>query len=67
MMLDAELIANAANHEVNCVLNGSRPRVEGGHRRQDHGARFSAGGEIAKLDQVQGRLAWHENELAPFL
>src|SRR5207244_11314211 len=62
----AELVADAADDEIDSILQRLRPRVEGGHGGQNYSAGFGAGGQVSQLDQVQRRFARHEDKFAPF-
>ena len=67
MMLDAQVIADAADDEIDGVLKGLRPSIKGGHGGQHHGAGLSTSGQIAQLNQMQRRLARHQHERTTFL
>src|SRR5438128_3749717 len=61
VMLDAKLITDAADDEIERVLEGPRTRVEGGHRREDHGPCLGTECQIAELDGAQRRFPRHQD------
>ena len=66
-VLDAELIADATNNEIDHVLYRLRARVIRGHCWHDDRARFGDGNEILQRNQPEWRFPRHEHELATLL
>ena len=56
VVLEAKLIADPANDEIDTVLQTLRPDVKGRHGRKDDGPRLGTGSEITQVNGVQGRL-----------
>ncbi len=61
-MFNTELVANAGDNEIDSIGQGLRTGVETGHSGQNDGADFGTGSQVAKLAQVQRRLARDEDE-----
>jgi hypothetical protein len=49
-MLDAQLVANAANYEIDHIVNASRLGVKRRHGWHHHGAGLGTRGQVAQLD-----------------
>jgi len=49
------------------VLDGLRPIIKGGHRRQDHGPHFRKLDQAAKVSEMERGLTNYEHEPASFL
>src|SRR4051812_17535720 len=64
---DTELVADTTDDEIDSVLQRAWPRVERRHRGQDNCPGLGAGRQVAQLNQVKGRLARHQDQLAPLL
>jgi len=66
-MFHAEVVEDAGDDGIDHVEHGLRAVIEGGNGGDDFGAGFQDGDDIARLDQVPGRFARDEDELALFL
>lgn len=65
--VEAELVADAADDEVDEVIDRRWLVVEAGHGGQDDGAGAGDGDHVLQADQVEGRFARREDELAALL
>src|SRR5262245_21239445 len=67
LVLDAEMVADAAHDEIDQILDRSRGMVEAGHRGEDRRSRFGQSLHVGQLDARQRRFAGDENQLPPLL
>ena len=63
-VLNAELIANTADDEIEYILQGARARVKRGHGGKHDSPGFGTDCQIAELDGVQRRLARYQDQPA---
>jgi len=66
-MLDAELVANSTDNEIDGIGQGLRPGVKSGHGRQDDGAGFHATCHVLQLNHIQRRFSGHQDQPPPLL